>query len=114
MLWHPSGIYRRCCEGVWMPHVLVVDDDAQIRRMVRRIVRGLGCEVTEAEDGLDAVGKLTGTRFDLVLTDLRMPRGDGMEVLEALRERQPGTPSVMLTAHGAINECVAAMRAGAV
>jgi DNA-binding NtrC family response regulator len=97
-----------------MPHVLVVDDDAQIRRMVRRIVRGLGCEVTEAEDGVDAVGKLTGTRFDLVLTDLRMPRGDGMEVLEALRDRQPGTPSVMLTAHGAINECVAAMRAGAV
>jgi DNA-binding NtrC family response regulator len=49
-----------------------------------------------------------------VLTDLRMPRSDGMEVLEALRERSPGTPSVMLTAHGAINECVAAMRAGAV
>jgi DNA-binding NtrC family response regulator len=97
-----------------MPHVLVVDDDAHIRRMVRRIVRGLGCEVTEAEDGVDAVGKLTGTRFDLVLTDLRMPRGDGMEVLEALRDRHPGTPSVMLTAHGAINECVAAMRAGAV
>jgi DNA-binding NtrC family response regulator len=100
-------------DGVSQVSALVVDDDAATRRLVKRVLRGIGCQVAEAEDGVDAIAHLGRSRFDVVITDLRMPRVGGMEVLEAVRQKHPGTPSIMLTAHGAMAECVAAMRAGA-
>ncbi|HEY7957622.1 MAG: sigma-54-dependent transcriptional regulator [Polyangia bacterium] len=96
-----------------MTRALVVDDDPAIRRSIKAVARDVGCEVTDAEDGLDAVGKLGAGRFDVVITDLRMPRADGFAVLAAVSSRQPGTPTIMLTAHGAVAECVTAMKGGA-
>ena len=66
-----------------MARVLIVDDEAPLRRTLQVTLTGLGCQVTLAEDGVDALGKLEKTRFDLVVTDVRMPRADGFAVLEA-------------------------------
>ena len=97
--------------------VLVADDDAGVRAVLRSLLSRDGHTVTEAEDGQFAIEVLgerqSKTPFDLVITDLRMPRADGFEVLARARERQPRTPVVILTAQGSIGDCVAAMRAGA-
>jgi two-component system NtrC family response regulator len=97
--------------------VLVADDDAGVRAVLRSLLVREGHTVTEAEDGqfaIDALGERQGRApFDLVVTDLRMPRADGFQVLARVRERQPRTPVVILTAQGSIGDCVAAMRAGA-
>ncbi|HJZ89011.1 MAG TPA: sigma-54 dependent transcriptional regulator [Polyangia bacterium] len=96
-----------------MPRVLVADDEQAIRRALQVVLTGLGCEVVGAEDGVDALGKLRAAAFDLVVTDLRMPRADGFAVLRGAREHQPGLPVVVLTGHGSIPDCVAALRGGA-
>lgn len=97
--------------------VLVVDDDAAVRGTLRSLLTRSGHRVIEAEDGLSAIERLAArnleTAFDLVITDLSMPRADGFEVLRQVRERHPRTPVVMLTAEGSIRDCVAAIRAGA-
>jgi two-component system response regulator PilR (NtrC family) len=93
--------------------VLVVDDDAAMRALLRTLLTRTGHEVTEAEDGAIAIDKLTARSFDLVLTDLVMPRVDGLEVVRQVRQLRPRTPVVMLTAEGSIQQCVSAMRAGA-
>ena len=95
----------------------MADDDPQMRAVLRCLLSRDGHAVMEAEDGQSAIDALSGRAskapFDLVITDLRMPRADGFEVLARVRERQPRTPVVILTAQGSIGDCVAAMRAGA-
>ncbi|HVS76153.1 MAG TPA: sigma-54 dependent transcriptional regulator [Steroidobacteraceae bacterium] len=97
--------------------VLVADDDAGMRAVLRSLLSRDGHVVIDAEDGQGAIEVLAARHgkppFDLVITDLRMPRADGFEVLARVRERQPRTPVVILTAQGSIRDCVAAMRAGA-
>jgi DNA-binding NtrC family response regulator len=93
--------------------VLVVDDDTSMRALLRTLLTRNGYDVTEAEDGAVAIDKLTARAFDLVLTDLVMPRVDGLEVVRQARQLRPRTPVVMLTAEGSIQQCVSAMRAGA-
>ncbi|MGE5755517.1 MAG: response regulator, partial [Planctomycetaceae bacterium] len=72
-------------EGRPAPRVLVVDDSISVRRVVARQLRGLGAEVEEVSDGLEALGKLRSHAYRLVLTDLEMPRMDGFELLAELR-----------------------------
>src|SRR5215467_7365187 len=96
-----------------MPRVLIVDDEQIIRRALSVVLAGMSCEVVLAEDGVDALGKLGSGTFDLVITDLRMPRADGFAVLRAAREQQPRAPVIMLTGHGSIPDCVTALRGGA-
>ncbi len=93
--------------------ILVVDDEELIRWSLSEHLRGQGYNVLEASDGqecLDVVGK---TLPDLVLTDLKMPRVDGMEALRRLRERDIDVPVIVLTAHGAVDSAVEATRLGA-
>jgi DNA-binding NtrC family response regulator len=92
---------------------LVVDDEPAIRHALERIVGSMGFEVVGAADGVEAQEQLAGNAFDLVLTDLAMPRADGFAVLRAVRELRAGTPAIVLTAHSSTTECVRAMRAGA-
>jgi chemosensory pili system protein ChpA (sensor histidine kinase/response regulator) len=66
-------------------HVLFVDDSVSVRKVAERALRGLGVEVTLASDGVDALDKLRGGRFDLVFTDLEMPRMHGYELIRELR-----------------------------
>ncbi|MDB4982636.1 MAG: two component, sigma54 specific, transcriptional regulator, Fis family [Myxococcales bacterium] len=93
--------------------VLIVDDNASMRILLRTLLARIGYRVTEAQDGVEAIETLRKQSFDLVITDLVMPRADGFEVLRRTRERHPRIPVIMLTAEGSISECVGAMRAGA-
>jgi two-component system response regulator AtoC len=92
---------------------LIADDDAAVRRTLRTIVSRRGYTVIEAEDGLGAIEVLGTRSFDVIITDLMMPRANGFDVLRYARERHPTTPVIILTAEGSIRDCVEAMRAGA-
>jgi DNA-binding NtrC family response regulator len=96
-----------------MKRVLIVDDEPAVLRALQRILTTMELDVVCAEDGLLAQAKLTEAEFDLVITDLCMPRADGFAVLRTSRERWPATPVVILTGHGTTTDCVRALRAGA-
>jgi Response regulator containing CheY-like receiver, AAA-type ATPase, and DNA-binding domains len=96
-----------------MARVLIVDDESEVRQAVRRTVEHMGHHVTEAVDGADAVKALDGSAFDLVVSDLRMPRADGFAVLRKAQEPSLRTPVVILTASTKVSDCVEAMRSGA-
>ena len=94
-------------------HVLVVDDEAPLRRTLTRLLRRLGLTVETAADGLEARTQMTTTRFDLCLTDLRMPNADGFAVLQSANACTPRLPVIVLTGHGTVTAAVEAMRGGA-
>ncbi len=93
--------------------VLVVDDDPGVRYTLREILESEGLEVEEAEDGAQALSRLEGPAFQLVITDLRMPKVDGLAVLRQLRQKSPATRGVLITAHGSERHAVEAMKLGA-
>ena len=100
-----------------VPHaggkILVVDDQRNMRTTTAILLRQAGHAVEEAGDGASAVQRLQSENFDVVLTDLRMPGGDGMIVLDAARRLSPETQVIIMTAFGTIESAVEAMRAGA-
>jgi two-component system response regulator MprA len=93
--------------------ILVVDDDAGLRRALRRVLVSQGFEVELAEDGLDALSRLRARRFDLVVLDVMMPEPDGIEVCERLRSDGVELPVLMLTARDAVRDRVTGLEAGA-
>ena len=95
--------------------ILVVDDERNIRRVLQALLESDGYAVDAAADGDEARALLrrSGGGYDVVLTDLRMPGCDGLQLLRWVRESHPDTPVVMLTAHGTVDVAVEAMRAGA-
>jgi two-component system, NtrC family, response regulator AtoC len=114
---HNNSVFAASPCKIGVVEVLVADDDPGMRAVLRSLLSRAAHAVVEAEDGQSAIdvvaGRASKAPFDLVITDLRMPRADGFEVLARVRERQPRTPVVILTAQGSIGDCVAAMRAGA-
>ena len=93
--------------------ILVADDDVLLRTMLRTLLARAGHTVVEAADGKFAIDELSSREFDVIVTDLSMPRADGFEVLRRAREVRPKTPVIVLTAEGSVRDCVQAMRAGA-
>ncbi len=93
--------------------ILIVDDDPQMRSALEATVRQLGCQVTMATNGEEALQKLHKQNFDLVISDMRMPVMNGEELLRAIHETYKNLPVVMVTAYGTINQAVEAMRLGA-
>jgi two-component system, NtrC family, response regulator HydG len=93
--------------------VLVVDDDPGVRYTLREILESAKLEVVEAADGQEALERFEATFCPLVVTDLRMPRLDGMELLRRLVARAPAPRVVVITAHGSERQAVEAMKAGA-
>ena len=93
--------------------VLVVDDDAGVRYTLREILASEGLSVDEASDGVAALQRFEASPVPLVITDLRMPRMDGMELLRRLLAHAPTPRVVMITAHGSERHAVEAMKAGA-
>jgi len=93
--------------------ILVVDDERAVRSALRVNLGRAGYEVLLAEDGQAALDLLASGVPDLVLTDLRMPRLDGMMLLEAVHTEHPDLPVVMMTGHGSVRDAVRAMQSGA-
>lgn len=96
------------------PKLLIVEDDAQARRNLQHILeKGDEYQVTTASDGQEALELLSGRSFDLVLTDLRMKKVDGMQVLAEVKRTHPDTEVIMLTAFASVDSAIEAMKQGA-
>jgi two-component system chemotaxis response regulator CheY len=80
--------------------VLIVEDDAATRRLYKFLLTSGGYTVHEAEDGVAALEQLAHTPCDLVITDMNMPRMDGLELIQAIRRQHGGTYVIMITAFG--------------
>jgi two-component system response regulator FlrC len=93
--------------------ILVVDDEEGLRSYLAEALERDGHTLLQAADGEEASALLDREGVDLVITDLQMPRMDGMALLQKLRAEQPDVEVLMLTAHGSIDSAVAAMKAGA-
>ena len=98
-----------------MRKILLIEDEEPIRRVLSKILteENKGYDITESEDGKDGFLKLTKEDYDLVLCDIKMPKMDGVEVLQNVRENGINIPFIMLTGHGNISTAVEAMKAGA-
>ncbi|MBI5869009.1 MAG: sigma-54-dependent Fis family transcriptional regulator [candidate division Zixibacteria bacterium] len=96
-----------------MSSILVVEDKDSVRRMLADTLTTKGHAVEVARNGHSAIEKAKATRFDLVLTDLKLPEMDGLEVLSAIKESDPETPVIVMTAFGTIETAVSAMKRGA-
>jgi DNA-binding NtrC family response regulator len=98
-----------------MPKILIIEDEAAIRRVLKKILseENENYQVFEAEDGLEGIEKIKNEDFDLVLCDIKMPKMDGVEVLEAIKKIKPEIPIVMISGHGDLETAVNTMRLGA-
>ncbi len=95
------------------PSVMVVDDEPGIRTALRANFLRHGWQVETASCVRAAISSLEVREFDLVVTDIRMPDGTGMEVMRSARRSSPGTAVILLTAYGSVPDAVTAMRDGA-
>ncbi len=93
--------------------ILVVDDQRNMRTTLAMMLRGAGYDVDEAEDGARGCEVGAAEAYDLVITDLRMGEPDGMQVLRAVKDAQPKSEVIVMTAYGTIESAVEAMRLGA-
>jgi two-component system NtrC family response regulator len=95
------------------PQLLLVDDDKNLLRVLTYQIRQLGFEVVPATSAIEALALLEKQSFGLVLTDLRMPEMDGLELIRRIRESDSRIPVIVLTAHGSIDKAVEAIKIGA-
>ena len=100
--------------GSRMEAILVVDDDPGFRRLLETILAGEGYLVASAGSVGEAIRVAAGRTFELVISDLRLPDGDGLRILRWLAEHAPETAAVMITAFGTVPTAVEAMKLGAV
>lgn len=96
-----------------MSDILIVEDKDALRRVMRLTLEGAGYSVAEASDARSAINDISSVRYKLILTDLRMPNGTGLDVLRAARSADPEVPVIVMTAFGSIDEAVQAMKDGA-
>ncbi|HLW32099.1 MAG TPA: sigma-54 dependent transcriptional regulator [Aequorivita sp.] len=98
-----------------MPRILIIEDEASIRRVLVKILseENKKYEVFEAEDGLAGMELIKKEDFDLILCDIKMPKMDGVEVLEAVKKIKPEIPMVMISGHGDLETAVNTMKLGA-
>jgi DNA-binding NtrC family response regulator len=96
-----------------MPKILVIDDEKSIRRSLREILEFEKYQVDEAEDGLMGFTKITSEQYDVVLCDVKMPKLDGLELLQKLANENNEVPLVMMSGHGNIETAVEAVKKGA-
>ncbi len=94
-------------------HLLIVDDDPEMRDLLRKVLEKEGYRVSVAADGHEAAALAGGGRFDLVITDMLMPRDGGLELLDFLRRSHPGVPVIIVTAFGDWQSYSKALQLGA-
>ncbi|MFL9838030.1 sigma-54 dependent transcriptional regulator [Flavobacterium sp. ST-75] len=98
-----------------MSKILIIEDEAAIRRVLSKILaeENDSYKIEEAEDGQQGIEKIKENDFDLVLCDIKMPKMDGVEVLEEIKKIKPEIPFVMISGHGDLETAVQTMRLGA-
>ena len=98
-----------------MQKILIIEDEASIRRVLTKILSEENdtYQVDSAEDGVIGLEKIKNNDYDLVLCDIKMPRMDGVEVLEAVKKIKPEIPMVMISGHGDMETAIQTMRLGA-
>ena len=98
-----------------MAKILIIEDEEPIRRVLKRILQEENKDfaIEEAEDGAEGIKSLLSGDYDLVLCDIKMPKKDGLEVLQDAKEKGSSIPFIMLTGHGNIQTAVEAMKMGA-
>jgi DNA-binding NtrC family response regulator len=97
-----------------MSRILVVDDEEKMRHLLSIMLKTKEYEVDEAGDGREALGMVDECSYDMIITDIKMPRMDGVELLNRIKERKIPCPVVFITAFATIESAVEAMRQGAV
>ena len=98
-----------------MPKILIIEDEAAIRRVLTKILseENESYQVEDAEDGILGYEKIKNNDYDLVLCDIKMPKMDGVELLEAVKKIKPEIPIVMISGHGDMETAINTMRMGA-
>ena len=98
-----------------MSKILIIEDEAAIRRVLAKILSEESDTyiVEDAEDGIQGLEKIKNNDYDLVLCDIKMPKMDGVEVLEAVKKIKPEIPMVMISGHGDMETAIQTMRLGA-
>lgn len=98
-----------------MSKILIIEDEAPIRRVLNKILseENDAYLVQEAEDGLQGIELVKNEDFDLILCDIKMPKMDGVEVMEAIKKMKPEIPMVMISGHGDLETAIQTMRLGA-
>src|SRR3954468_24062723 len=96
-----------------MAKVLVVDDEANLRKVLAAMLRRDGYDVTVAMDGEQGLAEFHKNGADIIVTDLVMPKVGGMEVLSAVKSANPDVPVIIITALGTVDSAVEAIKAGA-
>jgi DNA-binding NtrC family response regulator len=96
-----------------MEPILLVEDKAELRAMLRKALERVGYTVEEAPDGNSAIDKIRSRRYQLVLSDLKLPGNSGIDVLREARRVEPTLPVILVTAYGSVEEAVTAMKEGA-
>ncbi len=99
-----------------MPKILIIEDEASIRAVLKDILKDqkeLKLEIEEAKDGVEGLTKLENDSFDLAFCDIKMPKMDGMEVLQKAKEKGIETTFIMISAHGSTEMAVDATKMGA-
>jgi two-component system response regulator PilR (NtrC family) len=92
--------------------ILIVEDEKSMREVLKMLLEGEHYEVTTAADGLEGLSYIEKDIFDLVITDMKMPKADGFEVLKKIKEISPNTIVIMITAFGTTEKAIDAMKAG--
>jgi DNA-binding NtrC family response regulator len=98
-----------------MSKILIIEDEAAIRRVLSKIIseENRSYDVTEAEDGLEGLELVSKMDYDLILCDIKMPKMDGVEVLQKMKSMAPEIPIIMISGHGDLDIAVQTMRMGA-
>ncbi|NMC65519.1 MAG: sigma-54-dependent Fis family transcriptional regulator, partial [Acidobacteria bacterium] len=96
-----------------MDSLLIIDDEKSLLDVLSLMFKKEGYEVKTAASGAEGLDILTNNTVDLVITDIRMPHLSGMEILKYVKENQPETPVIVITAYGSIQQAVEALKAGA-
>jgi DNA-binding NtrC family response regulator len=97
-----------------MAHILVVDDQSSMRLTLTALLKQAGHTLMQAGTGEDAIDKIGKNDFDVVITDLKLDKVTGLDVLRAAKQNNPQTEVIMLTGFGSVESAVAAMKAGAI
>ena len=96
-----------------MEKILIIDDEEGMRIALSAALKRSGFETLCCADGLEAVARLKSSKFSMVITDVKMPKMDGIDVLREVKKLSPETPVVVVTAFGTVDNAVEAMKEGA-